>query len=37
MRFEIRIDRNIGGTINGGGAQLTFRTLNGTVYIRKKK
>ena len=37
MRFEIRIDRNIGGTINGGGAQLTFRTLNGAVYIRKKK
>ncbi len=37
MRFMIRIDRNITGTINGGGAQLTFRTLNGAVYIRKKK
>jgi DUF4097 and DUF4098 domain-containing protein YvlB len=37
MRFVIRIDRNIAGTINGGGAQLTFRTLNGAVYIRKKK
>lgn len=37
MRFEIRIDRNISGTINGGGSQLTFRTLNGAVYIRKKK
>jgi hypothetical protein len=37
MRFVIRIDRHISGTINGGGAQLTFRTLNGAVYIRKKK
>jgi len=37
MRFVIRIDRNIAGTINGGGPQLTFRTLNGAVYIRKKK
>jgi DUF4097 and DUF4098 domain-containing protein YvlB len=37
MRFVIRIDRNIAATINGGGAQLTFRTLNGAVYIRKKK
>jgi len=37
MRFVIRIDRNISGTINGGGAQLTFRTLTGAVYIRKKK
>jgi DUF4097 and DUF4098 domain-containing protein YvlB len=36
-RFEIRIDRNINGTINGGGPQLTLRTLNGPMYIRKQK
>jgi DUF4097 and DUF4098 domain-containing protein YvlB len=37
MRYVIRIDRNIVGTINGGGTELTFHTLNGPVYIRKKK
>jgi len=36
-RFVIRMDRNINGTINGGGTQLTFRTLNAPVYIRKTK
>ena len=36
-RFRIRIDETIRGTINGGGVDLTIRTLNGAVYIRKKK
>jgi hypothetical protein len=35
--FRLRIDNTIGGTINGGGVDLTIRTLNGAVYIRKKK
>jgi hypothetical protein len=35
--FRIRIDRNIVGSINGGGPDLTFRTLNGGIYIRKQK
>jgi DUF4097 and DUF4098 domain-containing protein YvlB len=36
-RYTIRIDNTIRGTINGGGVDLTIRTLNGAVYIRKKK
>jgi DUF4097 and DUF4098 domain-containing protein YvlB len=36
-RFRIRIDETIRGTINGGGVDLTIHTLNGAVYIRKKK
>jgi hypothetical protein len=34
---RIRIDNTIRGTINGGGVDLTIHTLNGAVYIRKKK
>jgi len=36
-RFRIRIDNVIRGAINGGGVDLTIRTFNGGVYIRKKK
>ena len=36
-RYRIRIDSTIRGSINGGGVDLTIRTLNGAVYIRKKK
>jgi DUF4097 and DUF4098 domain-containing protein YvlB len=36
-RFRVRIDRTLAGTINGGGAEATFHTYNGTIYIRKKK
>jgi hypothetical protein len=36
-RYRIRIDNTIRGTINGGGVDLTIHTLNGAVYIRKKK
>jgi hypothetical protein len=35
--YRIRIDNTIHGTINGGGVDLTIHTLNGSVYIRKKK
>ncbi len=36
-RYRIRIDNTIRGSINGGGTDLTIHTLNGGVYIRKKK
>jgi DUF4097 and DUF4098 domain-containing protein YvlB len=35
--YRIRIDNTIRGSINGGGVDLTIRTFNGAVYIRKKK
>lgn len=36
--YKLKFDRTIQGTINGGGgADLTFRTANGSIVIRKKK
>lgn len=34
---RIRFDRAMYGSINGGGPEFQFTTLNGTIYIRKKK
>jgi DUF4097 and DUF4098 domain-containing protein YvlB len=36
-RRRVRFDSALYGTINGGGPELQFSTLNGTIYIRKKK
>ena len=36
-KFKVSIDRTITGTINGGGTEATFKTYNGTIYLRKKK
>jgi Putative adhesin len=39
-KFKVTMDRTISGTINGGGAgatEATFKTYNGTIYLRKKK
>ena len=36
-RYRIEIDRNVYGTINGGGSDLTLATFNGSLYIRKGK
>jgi hypothetical protein len=37
-RYRIRIDRgsNILGTINGGGPEYSFQTMNGTILIHRK-
>jgi hypothetical protein len=34
---DMRVDNTINGTINGGGVDLAIHTLNGAVYIRKRK
>jgi hypothetical protein len=35
-KFKVTMDRNLTGTINGGGVEVTFYTLNGKITIRKK-
>jgi DUF4097 and DUF4098 domain-containing protein YvlB len=36
-KFKVKMDRTITGAINGGGTEATFKTYNGTIYLRKKK
>jgi hypothetical protein len=36
-KFRLDFDRTILATVNGGGAEMTFTTVNGSVLIRKKK
>jgi hypothetical protein len=36
-KYKIRFDRAVYGSINGGGPEMQFTTLNGKIYIRKKK
>ncbi len=36
-KYRVRLDRAAYGTINGGGPDMQFTTLNGKIYIRKKK
>lgn len=35
-KYKVKFDRAMTGAINGGGAEIQFTTLNGTIYIRKK-
>jgi hypothetical protein len=35
-KFKVQFDRNMYGTINGGGVEASFNTLNGKILIRKK-
>lgn len=35
--YRIRLDKTIHGTINGGGPDYQFTSLNGQIYIRKHK
>ena len=35
-RYRIRVDRAVTGTINGGGPEYTFQTMNGNILIHKK-
>lgn len=36
-RYRLEINRNMTGTVNGGGPDFEFRTFNGNLYIRKAK
>jgi hypothetical protein len=35
-RYRIRMDRGVYGSINGGGPEYSFQTMNGTILIHKK-
>jgi hypothetical protein len=35
-KFRIRMDRGVSGSINGGGPEYSFQTMNGTILIHKK-
>ena len=35
-KYRVRFDHGTYGTINGGGPEFQFTTLNGRIYIRKK-
>jgi hypothetical protein len=35
-KYRISVDRTVSGTINGGGPDFTFRTMNGNILIHKK-
>jgi hypothetical protein len=34
---RIRVEKNVSGTINGGGADFDLRSQNGNIYLRKAK
>jgi DUF4097 and DUF4098 domain-containing protein YvlB len=34
-KYKVKIDKNVRGTINGGGQEIQFKNFNGNIYIRK--
>jgi hypothetical protein len=36
-KYKVTFDKTIMGTINGGGVDITLNSLNGPIYIHKKK
>lgn len=36
-RFEVRFEKSVHGTINGGGQKIRFKTFNGDILIRRNK
>ena len=36
-KYRVRFDRGMEGSINGGGVAMSFRTFNGSIFIRKKR
>jgi hypothetical protein len=35
--YQVRIDRTVTGSINGGGREITMKTFNGDILLRKAK
>ena len=35
-KYKISVDKAVTGTINGGGPEYTFQTMNGNILIHKK-
>jgi DUF4097 and DUF4098 domain-containing protein YvlB len=36
-RYKVSLERVMTGSLNGGGAEMTFKNFNGNIYIRKGK
>ncbi|HEX7503224.1 MAG TPA: DUF4097 family beta strand repeat-containing protein, partial [Acidobacteriota bacterium] len=36
-RYQVRIDKTVFGSINGGGQEITLKTFNGDIMLRKAK
>ena len=34
-KYRVKVDKNVRGTINGGGPEMQFKNFNGNIYIRK--
>jgi DUF4097 and DUF4098 domain-containing protein YvlB len=34
-KYVVRVEKNVRGTINGGGPEMQFKNYNGNIYIRK--
>lgn len=34
-KFQVKIDKTVRGTINGGGQEIRFKNFNGNIYVRK--
>jgi DUF4097 and DUF4098 domain-containing protein YvlB len=34
-KYQVKIDKSVRGTINGGGQEIQFKNFNGNIYIRK--
>jgi DUF4097 and DUF4098 domain-containing protein YvlB len=36
-KYRVKIDKNVKGSINGGGQDIQFKNFNGNIYIRKAR
>ncbi len=34
-KYRVKVDKNVRGTINGGGQEMQFKNFNGNIYIRR--